>query len=90
MNAVIYPNPANGETVYLHVSLRQTQDVSVKVYSTAYRKILERTFAGLGAGITDLPLAVKDNSGIQLANGVYYIFVQAGNEQVMRKLLVLR
>ncbi|HJT24854.1 MAG TPA: T9SS type A sorting domain-containing protein, partial [bacterium] len=87
----IYPNPAKGvEAVTLHLAPCDTdEDVRLKVFTTAFRKVLDSTIpAGTTAG--NYPLELKDNWGIPLANGLYYLVINRGEGVVVKKMIVLR
>jgi len=83
-----YPNPARGVPVHLIVESACSLHVQWAVFTHAYRKIMggELDINGTGTVTWDL----KDKSGKEVANGVYYIRLTAGeNKTVVRKVLVL-
>jgi hypothetical protein len=89
----LFPNPVTqGEQVQLYYMLTSPADeVKVKLYTAAFRKVLEQTGPSTLPGVT---LVTLDWSQTGLANGLYYVVVASktgGKEtrQVM-KLLVLR
>ncbi len=85
----LYPNPVSGMTVnvlppyYVGVS-----NVRVEVYTLAFRKIVEKTYDSLPAGIA-IPLELVGRTGNSLANGVYYVEVTVDGMHATGKLLVL-
>ena len=86
-----YPNPADGtRTVYVHVPLTSVSDVSVKLFTTAFRKVQETDIPNQGPLPLDVPLLLRDQHGIPLANGLYYIVVTAEGNRSVTKLLVLK
>ena len=93
MAGVLFPNPVTqGNQVQLYYTLTAPADeVKVKLYTAAFRKVLEQTGPSPQPGTTWVTL---DWSRTNLANGLYYVVVASktgGKEtrQVM-KLLVLR
>jgi len=83
-----YPNPANGtQLVTVHVPLTAVSEVKVKVFTTAFRKVLEMDIPNSG---TDIPLRLNDQWGIPLANGLYYIVVFVDGNRYVTKLLILK
>jgi hypothetical protein len=86
----LYPNPATGDTTALQVDLDVTSDVTVGVFTIAFRKVQEKTFVALGPGVADLVLPLADKTGVRLANGVYYVVLEMGTERSIQKLLILR
>ena len=56
----------------------------------AFRKIVEVTFHSEGPGTVNLTLPLKDQTGSDLANGLYYLIVRAQNSTLVLKLMVLR
>lgn len=91
MGAVVYPNPVTGGTVKVQVTgLTENTKVSLKIETIAFRKIREATYHSQGPGTVDLTLDLKDDTGADLANGVYYIIVRAQNSTITLKLMILR
>jgi len=91
LSAVLYPNPVkdNGP-VLLHIDLPQTTDVKVRVYSIAFRKLREDNFSQVAMGTHDLPIPIQDKVGSTLANGLYYVMVDAGGDHKTLKWLIFR
>jgi hypothetical protein len=86
---VIYPNPATGPgPVLLSVPLTGTADVQIQVYTSAFRRVNSLSFTNVTPG-TPLPIPLTDRFGNPLANGVYYLVVQAQGKHWVIKLLVL-
>jgi hypothetical protein len=87
---IIFPNPATTSgPINLRVPLTQTSDVSVWVYTLSFRKVQQKTFLQVAIG-SEMPIELTDNWGSRLANGLYYIRVEAGGKSWTAKLLVLR
>jgi hypothetical protein len=88
--ASVYPNPSTGSgPVHLSVPLTSSSDVGVKLYTTNFRKLIEKNFPQAFAG-TDLSLDLQGDRGEVLANGLYYIVIEAQGRRWVTKLLVLR
>jgi hypothetical protein len=87
---LIYPNPATGDTITLHLSLTKTSDVTIKFISVAHRRVLVKTLPSVPAGTTDQTVVLKDNGGHVLANGLYYLVITSDDGRLIRKLLVAR
>ncbi|HVZ80897.1 MAG TPA: hypothetical protein VHE12_08870 [bacterium] len=86
---VLYPNPSTGPTVnLLPPSYPGVSDVEVRIFTTSFRKVLERTFLNIPSGAT-LSLSVADERGVPLANGLYYVVVRTKSGLAIGKLLVL-
>ena len=90
--AVIYPNPATGDTVYVQIpDYPGTQDVTIQIYTVGFRLVKQVSLTQV-KGNTDELLTLLDKSGITLSNGLYYIRVStpANGGMWISKLLVLR
>ena len=82
---VIYPNPATGAGP---VSIRLpnypgTANVTVKVFTTAFRMVNDFTLQGQPGG-GDIALPLTNRSGAPLANGLYYVVVYSPEGRAMR------
>ena len=86
----LFPNPVLGPgPVTLALTLSEGGDVSVKVFSSAFRRVLEKPYSQVPAGTSDLTLVLRDGSGKPLANGIYYILVEGPQVRKVLKLLLL-
>jgi len=88
---VVYPNPADG-TVPVRVrppAYFGILDVTVKIFTIAFRKVQENTYHQLPNG-TDVPLNLTDKWGKPLSSGLYYVAVQTTQGRSIGKLLILR
>lgn len=70
------------------VPLREASDVTVEIFTVAFRKVLEETFDNVQPG-SPIPLELKSRWGTPLANGLYYVVVTAGGHTYVIKLLVI-
>lgn len=88
----LFPNPVFGQgPVTVQVSLPSpTSEVTVTVYTTAFRKVNTVTSANLPAGVHVLPIPLTDKAGVPLANGLYYLVLKTPSERIILKLLILR
>jgi hypothetical protein len=86
---VLYPNPSNGGSVTLLLSLSQASDVRVQIFTIAFRKVLDEPFQQLPVK-ANIKLDLKDNWGTPLASGLYYVVVTTHQERSVSKLLILR
>jgi hypothetical protein len=93
---VAYPNPVpgNDDTVMVKIPLgTSVANAKLQVFTTAYRKILEKDLGAMTAG-TGLknckPLTLRDAKGKRLSNGVYYLVVATEKGKAIGKLLIMR
>ncbi len=90
--AVVYPNPYSGtNTAQVEITLGETaDDVVVSVFTTAFRKVGETHYGVQPSGRVNLPLAVRDQGGTPLANGLYYLVVKTSQGRSVLKWIVAR
>lgn len=87
---VLYPNPVNGNgPVLIAVPLTVPGDVKVKVFTTAFRKVQDKTYPDQPVGVP-VSLALTDREGTPLASGLYYVVVTWPQGRAIGKLLILR
>lgn len=89
---ILYPNPLKGPgTVTLAVYFSNPHDyVTVKVFTTAFRKIYENTSHFVPAGTFDFTLNPDDFKGATGANGLYYVLVTTPSNRWISKLIILK
>jgi hypothetical protein len=89
---ILYPNPLKGPgPVTLSVSFGEPHDyVTVKVFTTAFRKVYENTTRFVPAGIFNFSLDPRDFSGAPGANGLYYVVITTPSNRWISKLLILK
>jgi hypothetical protein len=68
----------------LRVDLSAGGEVKVKLFTTAFRKVWQEDFPNEPAGHDDLLLNLP-----KIANGFYYLVVEASGKRWLVKLLVL-
>ncbi|HJT24317.1 MAG TPA: right-handed parallel beta-helix repeat-containing protein [bacterium] len=83
---VVYPNPWTGTgPLKLSVNLANGGDVKVKLMTSTFRKVEQEVFTNLPPGSDTLTLNIPN-----IANGVYYLEVEAPGQRWVLKLLVLK
>lgn len=88
---ILYPNPVSGGTsTTLRLTLRVSSNVRVQIYTLAFRKVYDHTFAALSAGSQNLTIPLADSEGNPLANGLYYVIVTVNGQRTVLKLVVTR
>ncbi|HET9869559.1 MAG TPA: glycosyl hydrolase family 28 protein [bacterium] len=86
-----YPNPAPGGVIHVRFTLAAgPDDVRLRLFTTAFRKVKTQDLGPMSAGTQDIVLALTDDRGIPLANGLYYLEVSDPQGTALGKLLVLR
>jgi len=88
-NPVVYPNPVSGPTVTVQVPLRRPSNVSIKIFTIAFRLVATQTQTQQPVGV-DIVVPLIDKSGVALANGLYYFVIEANNQRWIKKVLVIR
>jgi hypothetical protein len=87
---VVYPNPVSGGPVnVMPPAYSGTADVEVQIFTTAFRKVQDKTFASVPSG-TAVALELTDTWGTPLADGLYYVVVKVEGRRSVAKLLILR
>jgi hypothetical protein len=88
---VLYPNPVMGPggQTHLQVPLTFVSNVRVEIFTTAFRLVQEETFQQVSPGEVII-LTLTDKFGNPLANGLYYVVIEAQGKKWVTKLLILR
>jgi GH18 family chitinase len=87
----LFPNPVLGPgPVTLVLTLPQGGDVKVRIFTAAFRKMLESLHSQVPAGTATFSLEMKDQWGKPLANGIYYVVVEGPQGRKVLKLLLLQ
>ena len=77
--------------VTVNFTLKDPADqVSLKLFTTAFRKINETTLIHVPAGLVKTQLDLVDQRGSQLSNGLYYLLVTSAQGHSIGKILILR
>ncbi len=88
---VIWPNPSNGnQTVNLHLTLSATADLHIRIYTTSFRKVKDTVIPNIPAGSQVISLDTKDRTETALANGLYYLVIDTGQNHIVLRMLILR
>ena len=89
---MVYPNPVtDGQPVTVELALAQdTQDLSLTVFTTAFRKINQINYGAKNKGTLLLPLPMVDKRNSPLANGLYYLVVNTPDGRAIGKLILSR
>ena len=66
-----------------------TSDVTVQVYTSAFKLVLLKTYPGVPSGTT-VKVDLLDNWGQELASGVYYCFVTTNTSRKSSTLVIVR
>ena len=65
-------------------------DVRLELFTTAFRKVMEKRLGSLPMGVQQASFDLKDNKGTPLASGIYYLVISSGSHRSVGKLLLLR
>ena len=84
-----YPNPFNPSTK-INFSLNQTSNVSVKIYDARGALVKTLIDGSKNSGSYDLTWDGTNNSGARLATGVYFYELKSDNNQLVKKMLLLK
>jgi hypothetical protein len=85
---VLYPNPSDGGPIQvLPPPYSGVEDVTVEIFTAAFRKVSTQAFGTQTYG--PLTVQLKDNWGHPLASGLYYLVVKVGPKRTVSKLLIL-
>jgi hypothetical protein len=85
----VAPNPVVGGTT-ISFALGKRLDVGISIYDTAGRLVWESSHDGLEPGIHSIRWNSRDTAGRQVAPGVYFLKVRAGDHRTAAKVVVLR
>ena len=84
-----YPNPFNGRTE-ISFDLPEQSDVEIQIYDIAGRLVRGYEISGLPAGAHSVVWDGRENSGGNVASGIYLYKLQAGDFTNARKMLYLK
>jgi hypothetical protein len=86
-----FPNPSNGSPITFNIQVPGESTVTLDVFTLAFRKIYSETIQADGP--LTLQWDLRDVSGTQVANGVYYVRIHVAGSQPtteILKVLILR
>jgi len=87
---VIFPNPVlTGTVVLLPQAHNSAEDVTVCIYTAGYKLVARKNFYGVLPGQL-VQVALVDNWGQSLGNGVYYVVVMVGQDRKTTTLVLAR
>lgn len=84
-----YPNPFNPST-NINFRISETGNVSIKIYNVLGKEIKQLLQENLSSGEHNIQWDGKDNLGITLPSGVYFIQMIAGSYQKTIKTILLK
>ena len=84
-----YPNPFNPTTV-INYQLLKTSEIELTIYNQLGQKVRTLVSEIKPAGAYQAQWDSRDNSGKQVANGVYLYRLQTGSFMEVRKMVLLR
>lgn len=89
---ILYPNPYKGVgQPYLNLSAGGLgMPVTIKFFTTGFRKVSQVLYSASDTESGTVPLFLTDWYGTALANGLYYVVVEAGSKQTTLKYLLTR
>jgi hypothetical protein len=85
-----YPNPSPGGTIHIQFVLAMaSSDVKLRIFTTAFRKVLTLNLGALPAGSQTISVPLTNDHGQALANGIYYIEISDSQGRAIGKLMIL-
>jgi immune inhibitor A len=84
-----YPNPFNPTTV-IEFTISQGSDVTLEVFNVLGQKIITAVDGDLPAGTHSVSWDGADYSGDPVASGIYFYRLTAGEEEIVRKMVLVR
>ncbi len=84
-----YPNPFN-PTTYIEFALPRASDVRLDIYDITGRLVRTLVDQPMAAGDHRVEFDGRSSSGVQIATGVYFYRIQAGDYKATRKMLLMK
>ncbi|MBT4096374.1 MAG: T9SS type A sorting domain-containing protein [Gemmatimonadetes bacterium] len=84
-----YPNPFNSETV-IEYRIPATERVRLRIYNLSGQVVTDLVDEALAAGTYQTQWDARDATGHPVASGVYLYRLQAGDQVLSRKLVLVR
>jgi hypothetical protein len=89
LNFTAYPNPFNPQTT-LHFNLPENSFTTLNIYNLRGRKIKTLFSENLSAGTHAFIWNGKNDNGISVGSGIYFVKLEACNKIQIRKLMLLK
>jgi hypothetical protein len=70
-------------------NLERPSYIRVRWYTLSFRKVFEVSYP-MVQGSVDIPFDLRDQNGIALANGLYYLFIETNAGKWTKKCLILK
>lgn len=83
------PNPFN-QDARVRFTLKDADEITLRVYDVSGRVVRTMASGYHGRGIHDLVWDGRDDSGRELASGVYFIGLRAENREMTQKVVVVK
>ena len=80
-----FPNPSNGTPITFNIQVPGESTVTLDVFTLAFRKIYSETTQADGP--LTLEWDLRDISGVQVSNGVYYVRIHIKGSQSATKII---
>jgi hypothetical protein len=80
-----FPNPSTGSPISFNLKVPGQSTVTLDVFTLTFRKIFSQTAQIYGS--QTFQWALKDISGFQVSNGLYYVRVHVAGSQSATKIL---
>ena len=84
-----YPNPFNPETK-IQYSIPVQTNVELGIYNILGQKVTTLVSGVQTAGNYGITWNGKDNSGRSVASGVYFYQLRAGNNEIVKKMMLMK
>lgn len=84
-----YPNPFNEETL-INYQLTQNEPVTLKIYNNLGKMVKKIVDKKQTPGFYTLKWSGKNDSGENVASGLYFLVLKQGNRRQVRKTILLR
>ncbi len=90
-NTYNFPNPCNGPTT-IRFSLSAPTDVNIGIYDINGRKVWGKSLnaASVNRGVNYVIWNLRNDAGVEVANGVYLLTIQAEGKVVRKKIAVIK
>ena len=80
-----FPNPSNGSPITFNIQVPGQSAITLDVFTLAFRKIYSQTTQADGQ--VTLEWDLKDITGVQVSNGLYYVRIHVTGLQTETKIL---